>query len=58
MGWVDSQYIRVLQDDPRYGRLLSLTRRLLEVRMPTCTNAGCQGGTITVKDADGRAGGR
>lgn len=51
MGWVDKEHIPALQQDWRYTRLLNLTRRLLEARMPACTN--CSGGTITVKDADG-----
>ncbi|WP_428956175.1 hypothetical protein [Streptomyces sp. cg35] len=51
MGWVDPRYIPALEQDWRYGRLLNLTRRLLEARMPRCGN--CSGGTITVRDADG-----
>ncbi|WP_306317269.1 MULTISPECIES: hypothetical protein [unclassified Streptomyces] len=51
MGWVDPQYIRVLMDDDRYTRLLNLTRRLLENRMPKCGN--CQNGQITIRDDDG-----
>ncbi|MFI6879862.1 hypothetical protein ACIBL6_41115 [Streptomyces sp. NPDC050400] len=53
MGWVDRERIPTLEQDWRYGRLINLTRRLLEARMPACTNAGCQGGQITVQDQDG-----
>jgi hypothetical protein len=51
MSWVDREHIPALEQDWRYGRLINLTRRLLEERVPTCGN--CQGGQITVKDADG-----
>lgn len=52
MGWVDPEHIPALQQDWRYTRLLNLTQRLLEDRrMPKCTN--CQGGQITMTDADG-----
>lgn len=55
MGWVDPEHIPALQQDWRYTRLLNLTQRLLEDRrMPTCSAAGCQGGRVTVRDADGR----
>jgi hypothetical protein len=59
MGWVDREHIPALQQDWRYDRLFSLSRRLLEQqrveeqerRVPKCSN--CQGGQITVRDADG-----
>ncbi|MGW2861902.1 hypothetical protein [Streptomyces sp. NPDC001205] len=51
MGWVDPEYIPVLQQDHRYTRLLNLTQRLLEERVPRCGN--CTGGTITIRDEDG-----
>ncbi|MEW2393028.1 hypothetical protein AB0933_32175 [Streptomyces venezuelae] len=51
MGWVDRKYIPVLAQDYRYARMLNLTRRLVEARVPACSN--CVGGTITVRDADG-----
>ncbi|MYY79727.1 MULTISPECIES: hypothetical protein [unclassified Streptomyces] len=51
MAWVDREHIPVLEQDWRYGRLLNLTRRLLEAPVPACTN--CNGGTITVQDGDG-----
>ncbi|WP_069883496.1 hypothetical protein [Streptomyces luteocolor] len=51
MGWVDRQHIPALQQDWRYTRLLNLTRRLLEERMPACGN--CTDGEITVVDGDG-----
>ncbi|CAM5327813.1 MULTISPECIES: hypothetical protein [Streptomyces] len=57
MGWVDPQWIPTLQRDGRYGRLLTLTQRLLEEReqkqerpVPKCT---CTGGQTTIRDADG-----
>lgn len=57
MGWVDPQWIPTLQRDGRYVRLLNLTQRLLEEReqkrgqpVPKCS---CQGGEVTVRDADG-----
>ncbi|MFB7747673.1 hypothetical protein [Streptomyces sp. NPDC056132] len=51
MGWVDREHIPTLQQDWRYGRLLNLTRRLLEERVPQCGN--CADGTITVTDGAG-----
>lgn len=57
MGWVDPQWIPVLQRDGRYVRLLNLTQRLLDEReqtrerpVPKCS---CTGGQTTVVDADG-----
>ena len=53
MGWVDKEHIPALQQDWRYDRLFNLTRRLLEEqRVPKCGN--CQGGQVTMRDADGR----
>ncbi len=54
MGWVDREHIPALQQDWRYSRLLNLTRRLLEARVPKCPNPECNGGQITMRDADGR----
>jgi hypothetical protein len=51
MGWVDREHIPALEQDWRYSRLINLTRRLLEAKVPACGN--CQGGEIRVKDADG-----
>ncbi|MYW62482.1 hypothetical protein GTY65_00035 [Streptomyces sp. SID8379] len=51
MGWVDREHIPALEQDWRYARLLNLTKRLLEAEVPKCGN--CQGGSITVRDADG-----
>ncbi|MEU9194474.1 hypothetical protein [Streptomyces hundungensis] len=51
MGWVDPEYIPILQQDHRYARLLNLTRRLLEERVPRCGN--CIGGVITIRDDQG-----
>ncbi|MEU6820887.1 hypothetical protein ABZ921_09675 [Streptomyces atriruber] len=51
MGWVDRQYIPAFEQDWRYARLLNLTKRLAEARVPACSN--CVGGTITVRDSDG-----
>ncbi|MFH8410753.1 hypothetical protein ACH4FX_39170 [Streptomyces sp. NPDC018019] len=55
MGWVDPQWIPVLQRDGRYVRLLNLTQRLLEERereqpVPKCS---CTGGQTTVVDDQG-----
>jgi transcription elongation factor Elf1 len=52
MSWVDPEHIPTLQQDWRYTRLLNLTQRLLEETVPKCGN--CQGGKVTVKDADGK----
>lgn len=51
MAWVDRRYIPTLEQDPRYTRLINLTRRLLEDAVPACGN--CVGGTITMRDGDG-----
>ncbi|MGW6023720.1 hypothetical protein [Streptomyces sp. NPDC055099] len=51
MGWVDREHIPMLQHDWRYSRLLNLTQRLLEDRVPKCGN--CVGGTITLRDDAG-----
>jgi hypothetical protein len=34
MGWVDPEHIPTLEQDWRYGRLINLTRRLLEAQPP------------------------
>ncbi|MBD0742171.1 hypothetical protein [Streptomyces sp. CBMA152] len=51
MGWIDRQHIHLIADDPRYQRLINLSKRLLEERVPTCGNGN--GGTITTRDNDG-----
>lgn len=51
MAWVDREHLPALEDDWRYARMINLTRRLLEAKVPACGN--CSGGTITVRDADG-----
>lgn len=51
MAWVDKQHIPALEGDHRYTRLINLSKRLLEERVPACGN--CIGGTITMQDADG-----
>ena len=53
MGWVDKQHIPALEQDWRYGRLINLTRRLLEAKVPKCGNTGCNGGQITITDDHG-----
>ncbi|WP_420037562.1 hypothetical protein ACN2WE_39740 [Streptomyces sp. cg28] len=53
MGWVDREHIPAVEADWRYTRLINLTKRLLEAQVPTCQNPGCNGGTITVRDAAG-----
>jgi len=53
MVWVDREYRDQLRDDWRYTRLFRLEEHLREARMPPCTNAGCNGGQITMRDADG-----
>ncbi|WP_120727073.1 hypothetical protein [Streptomyces hundungensis] len=51
MGWVGPEYIPIRQQDHRYARLLKLTRRLLEERVPRCGNR--TGGAITIRDDQG-----
>lgn len=51
MAWVDREHLPTLEQDPRYARLINLSKRLLEERVPACAN--CTGGAITVRDADG-----
>ncbi|MFI8872435.1 hypothetical protein [Streptomyces sp. NPDC055243] len=51
MAWVDREHIPALEQDYRYTRLINLSKRLLEAKVPACGN--CVGGTITVRDADG-----
>jgi hypothetical protein len=51
MAWVDREHIPTLEQDHRYVRLINLSKRLLEAKVPACGN--CTGGTITVRDADG-----
>lgn len=51
MGWIDREHIPAVEQDWRYGRLISLTKRLLEESVPKCPN--CNGGWTTVRDADG-----
>lgn len=53
MGWVDPQWIPVLQRDGRYVRLLNMTRRFVEERERAVSKCSCTGGQTTVKDADG-----
>lgn len=59
MGWVDREHIPTLEQDWRYGRLINLTRRLLEERVPACGN--CQGrgevGNPVDNEDNGQAGG-
>lgn len=51
MGWIDREHIPAIEQDDRYTRLINLTLRLLEERVPTCGN--CTSGQVTVQDADG-----
>ncbi|MGW5868801.1 hypothetical protein ACWFRJ_42405 [Streptomyces sp. NPDC055239] len=51
MAWVDRKHLKTLEEDWRYTRLINLTKRLLEAKVPACGN--CVGGTITVKDHEG-----
>lgn len=51
MGWIDREHIPAIERDGRYGRLINLTLRLLEARVPACGN--CTGGWITIRDDDG-----
>lgn len=63
MGWVDPQYIPVLQRDWRYSRLLRATEQLARRRererreqraREDAIRCGCQDGQINVLGADGR----
>ncbi|MEU7599020.1 hypothetical protein AB0B79_39400 [Streptomyces sp. NPDC039022] len=58
MGVIDPQWIPALREDGRYRRLLNLVQRLAEERereregaVPIC--GSCQGGQVTVQEADG-----
>ncbi|WP_050506574.1 hypothetical protein [Streptomyces rimosus] len=63
MGWVDPQYIPLLQRDWRYSRLLRATEQLARRRererreqraRENAMRCGCQDGQTTVLGADGR----
>ena len=51
MAWVDREHIPALEGDHRYARLINLSKRLLEERVPARGNR--VGGTITMRDTDG-----
>lgn len=64
MGWVDPQYIPVLQKDWRYSRLLRATEQMARRReqerreqraREDAVRCGCQNGQTTVVGTDGQS---